>query len=1141
MTAWLTPEMNAQMPTPRLLPGLRSSLGKYLGTFLGTYHQTQCQALACMREYQHEKLKAAIDSQLERMKSKACSKVIVKVNPWKFSMSSFKPTRERKHKRRARYVPEETRPSKKQKRYDHYVEKKLKQDEANDYLRKLEQQQQDAPKAQSSPKLADMVAGSGLAKPLATTADGLPVIPKRGQALAEAHDDDNWGGFSDDSDKEGEESSTFSDSDDDSNVQVRSGAFKSWAVGQLNRQLNHTPFYEESSVVDGKPIPPDESSRDNSTNPSTPDSSYVSTAIAQSADKPIKPAAGYRLGVVSNAAPEDQPRRVLHTVHVNRPSNLDRTLPILGREQEIMEAINNHHVVVIKAETGSGKTTQVPQFLYEHGYGSGNGPTPGMIAVTQPRRVAAVSMARRVAEELGDHGHKVAHQIRYDSTVSSQTAIKFMTDGILLRELSQDLLLKKYSAIIVDEAHERSVNTDLLIGLLSKIVPARLKKSAQNPNPQPLKLIIMSATLNIDDFLHDKLFPVTMRPFLVEAEGRQHQVTTHFALRSRTDYLEETIEKVKRAHRKLPRGGILVFLTGKQEIHFVLSRLRKELRTSTDHDTSNMPQMQLSAADTPLEPEDMDVGGGYGAKEHEQDITDDIDILTDEAELEKEFEISDDEADDVAPSTSATPQQPTTTKLARTKLNRDPYDTVHVLPLYSQLSSKDQLRVFEQPPERARLIVLATNVAETSLTIPNIRYVIDCGRSKERRYNFESNSYSFEIDYISKASAKQRAGRAGRTGPGHCWRLYSSAVFEQFFPEHTKPEILRTPVDAVVLQVKGLRYPLPISKFPFPSPPTENMLEQAELKLQMLGAIDGGSLGVLTDIGHQMAHFPLNDTRLSKMLVTAIQEYPHVIKEVIFLVAALSVDDIFDYHQIETEDAKVTHEAYARAQRFLGENDRQFDALTYIVAVQRYLESPQEYSKNCVRPKAMEQASAHVQQLTATIKKNCPELSERLSHTNLAGHRLEKAQINSIRSCIVAGFHDQIAIRCGKRTYSTLEHANEVFIQSRSLLARQDTGVLPKYVLYRSLLAERMLPLCGLSDQELAGALQKGHLSTLVRFGKPEKILDASGKGLMRDAWVRCELRLTPTNSWPLPPVKVRQRRNIPYSRGDWKTLRVLA
>jgi ATP-dependent RNA helicase DHX37/DHR1 len=608
----------------------------------------------------------------------------------------------------------------------------------------------------------------------------------------------------------------------DTKLKPRTSAFKSWATQQLNQSIGHTPFYEQEQP------------------PQAGDAQQQVYA---------KPAAGYRLGVKDVEPPKDDRRA--YSVAVERTESIQETrsqLPILQREQEIMEAIHNNSVVVVKGDTGSGKTTQLPQFLFEAGFGDKHGPAPGLVGITQPRRVAAVSMAKRVAEELGDHGDKVAHQIRFDTTVSSKTVIKFMTDGILLRELSQDLLLRKYSAIVIDEAHERSVNTDLLIGMLSKIVPARMKKSAQNPDPKPLKLIIMSATLNINDFLHEKLFAGNLRPPVVEAEGRQHKVTTHFALRSRPDYIEETIEKVKKAHRKLPKGGMLVFLTGQNEIKHVLSRLRKELvRSAKPTDDSSLPRMQISASDAPLELEDLDIED-YDRSEGKLDVTDDIDIIVDETELDKEFEVSDDEEE-----TSNGAVQATTSNTT----NRDPYDTVHLLPLYSQLPTKEQLRIFEPPPDRSRLIVLSTNVAETSLTIPGIRYVFDCGRSKERKFDAETNVQSFEIDYISKASAQQRAGRAGRTGPGHCWRLYSSAVYEQFFLDHTEPEILRTPAENVVLQLKSFRYPRPVTDFPFPSPPGRRSLEKAEKLLRDLGAISGPN-GALTDLGKSLSLYPLS-------------------------------------------------------------------------------------------------------------------------------------------------------------------------------------------------------------------------------------------------------------------------------------------
>lgn len=199
----------------------------------------------------------------------------------------------------------------------------------------------------------------------------------------------------------------------------------------------------------------------------------------------------------------------------------------------------------------------MPQFLFEAGYGSPNTPTPGMIGVTQPRRVAAVSMAKRVGDEMGDQGKRVAYQIRFEGTTSAQTAIKFMTDGVLLREVAQDIALRKYSAIIIDEAHERSVNTDILVGMLSRVVKLREEMALEDATISPLKLIIMSATLRVTDFTENNTLFSTP-PRILQAEGRQHPVTIHFAKRTHHDYVEEAFRKVSKAHKKLPPGAFLV-------------------------------------------------------------------------------------------------------------------------------------------------------------------------------------------------------------------------------------------------------------------------------------------------------------------------------------------------------------------------------------------------------------------------------------------------------------------------------------------------------------------------------------------------------------------------------------------------------
>ncbi|KAK5077144.1 putative ATP-dependent RNA helicase DHR1 [Lithohypha guttulata] len=1165
-------------------------------------------------------------------------------------MPSFKPTRERKHKKLARRTEgENARPSKKQRRLEKYVEKKLKHDEAKDYLRKLESQKETYNGLQSSSTLkrkfgdfvhghvsqhessklqrnssyssedsfdganddvpdptsdfgdepavvADAIAddawtrtrappiqGTGLAQPLKLDANGMPVIPMRQKPLPvtasissdgsetdseqeneddedDSEEEESWAGFSGSaatSSEESSENSAEEESDDEtdasSNAEVdtrlkpRTSAFKSWATQQINQSIGHTPFYEQPQAT-----------------PQTFE----------------KPAAGYRLGIKETERPKDDHRA--YSVHVERAESIQEIrlqLPILQKEQEIMEAVHNNTVVVLKGDTGSGKTTQLPQFLFEAGYGDKDGLTPGMIGITQPRRVAAVSMAKRVAQELGNHGDKVAHQIRFDTTVSSKTAIKFMTDGVLLRELSQDLLLKKYSAIIIDEAHERSVNTDLLIGILSKIVPARMKKSEPNPDPKPLKLIIMSATLNIKDFLHEKLFSTFMRPALVEAEGRQHRVTTHFALRSRPDYLEETVEKVKRAHKKLPRGGILVFLTGQNEIKYVLSRLRKDLVRPTAKLEEAAPRMHISAVDTPLELEDLDIGDIHTTSQEDLDLADEIDIVTDEEELDKEFEVSDDDDEEGMVDVPALRQD----KIA---LKRDPYDTVHLLPLYSQLPTKDQLRIFEPPPERSRLIVLSTNVAETSLTIPNIRYVIDCGRSKERKFNSETNTQSFEVDYISKASAQQRAGRAGRTAPGHCWRLYSSATYEQYFPEHTEPEILRTPAENVVLSVKGFRFPKPVTDFPFPTAPTRTTLANAERLLKHLGAIAGPN-GALTDLGKKMTLYPVNP-RLSKIIIHAIEKAPKALNQIILLASALSVDDIFvnqtqispevddDGHDDEQDKLK---QRYGRAHARFSRQDKASDALKLLTAAQLYLKDSEKdhfCQQFFLRSKAMQEISQLYSQLCSMIRSTHPHLSHVLGTAQLT-ETTKPDVVKSINTSAASGYIDQIAIRYDLHPeqsivassprraidvpYFPLIPINQrtgnsekrpAFIHPSSVLAKLSTKVLPQYIVYRHLqertnsqvltssdteiVKTRMLPLCTVDATALLSLVRD---TGVMSYGKPvpktkiEDVKNTSPKE--RIAWVSCEM-----NGWPLPPSRVRQVMDVKEASG-WRVVEVLA
>ncbi|EMD45017.1 ATP-dependent RNA helicase, putative [Entamoeba histolytica KU27] len=486
---------------------------------------------------------------------------------------------------------------------------------------------------------------------------------------------------------------------------------------------------------------------------------------------------------------EGKNKRII-AVNIKRTEEIEKRrkeLPILMEESNIIEGIIENECIIICGETGSGKTTQIPQILYEIGFGNEKSEFNGMIGITQPRRIAATAMAKRVEEEMGEDGGVVSYQIRYDSQVNENTKIKFMTDGILLREVQSDVLLKKYSCIIIDEAHERSLNTDVLIGILSRIVKLR------NKSGKAMRLIIMSATLRVSEFTENqRLF--NKAPKVIKVEARQYPVRTYFSKRTEIeDYCSEAIKKVNKIHKKLPAGGILVFLTGHKEIEEVC----KELRNN--------------------------------------------------------------------------------------KENQDLY----VLPLYSSLEPKEQEKIFEKIPEGKRLCVVSTDVAETSITIPHIKYVVDSGRKKSRYYDTKSGISSFVIEWISKASAAQRAGRAGRIGEGYCYRLYSSSVYENIFEEFEKAEIERMPLESVILTLKGMGIDKVIN-FPFPSQINIERLKEANKMLEIIGILDNKER--ITEIGKVIKEYPLHP-RLGKILYLSQQKG---IEEIgLTLVSGLSVNDIF--------------------------------------------------------------------------------------------------------------------------------------------------------------------------------------------------------------------------------------------------------
>ncbi|XP_042444200.1 probable pre-mRNA-splicing factor ATP-dependent RNA helicase DEAH2 isoform X2 [Zingiber officinale] len=466
-----------------------------------------------------------------------------------------------------------------------------------------------------------------------------------------------------------------------------------------------------------------------------------------------------------------------------------KTLPVWQQKEEFLQVLKANQTLILVGETGSGKTTQIPQFVLEYeDLGKRS-----MVACTQPRRVAAMSVSRRVAEEMDvTIGDEVGYSIRFEDCSNHKTILKYLTDGMLLREAMADPLLERYKVVILDEAHERTLATDVLFGLLKEVLK----------NRPDLKLVVMSATLEAEKF--QGYFNGAP---LMKVPGRLHPVEIFYTQDPERDYLEAALRTVVQIHMCEPQGDILVFLTGEEEIEDACKKITKEINNLGDQ---------------------------------------------------------------VGP--------------------------VKVVPLYSTLPPSLQQRIFEPAPAPleeggppGRKIVVSTNVAETSLTIDGIVYVIDPGFSKQKVYNPRIRVESLLVSPISKASAHQRAGRAGRTQPGKCFRLYTEKSFKGDLQEQTYPEILRSNLANTVLTLKKLGID-DLVHFDFMDPPAPETLMRALEILNYLGALDDD--GNLTKLGELMSEFPL-DPQMSKMLVVS-PEF-NCSNEILSMCAMLSVGLLCDY------------------------------------------------------------------------------------------------------------------------------------------------------------------------------------------------------------------------------------------------------
>ncbi|XP_008191976.1 probable ATP-dependent RNA helicase kurz [Tribolium castaneum] len=731
-------------------------------------------------------------------------------------------------------------------------------------------------------------------------------------------------------------------------------------------------------------------------------------------------------------------------------------LPILAEEQQIMETINENPVVIIAGETGSGKTTQVPQFLYEAGYA-----LKKQIAVTEPRRVAAIAMSKRVAQEMNLSSNEVSYLIRFEGNATEDTKIKFMTDGVLLKEVQNDFLLSQYSVVILDEAHERSVYTDILIGLLSRIVPLRVKRG------DPLKLIIMSATLRVEDFTKNKrLFKKT--PPVINVDSRQFPVTVHFNKRTNEDYLSESFTKVVKIHTKLPEGGVLVFVTGQQEVNSLVKKLRAKfpfkVKLNEEAEPTKLKQKKVYAPEVNLDDYDPDWSSESEEEESER------------------------------PLYHAPP--------------------LWVLPLYSMLPTHKQNRVFQAPPPGCRLCVVSTNVAETSLTIPNIKYVVDSGRTKVKLYDKITGVSSYVVTWTSKASANQRAGRAGRTGPGHCYRLYSSAVFNDTLHDFCVPEIQQKPVDDLYLQMKCMSIDKVVN-FPFPTAPDLLQLKTAEHRLEILGALQNSQV---TPLGRAIAKFPVLP-RFGKMLALSHQQ--DLLPYTICMVAALSVQEVL------LDDAKWA--ALRRQWAATGNSLLLGDSMVLLRAVgaaefantQNRLE--QFCHANGLRHKAVLEIRKLRLQLTNEIKANVPE-ADVVVDPALAPPTDLQAKL--LRQILLAGMGDQIAKKIEsedkkfKYGYQANNMEDPVFLHSGSVLRKN----LPEFVIYHEIYETNKIYMRGVTAIEPEWL--PVYVPSLCNLSEPL----AEPEPRLKNGKVYCTVNGTfGSQGWTLPNVEIEYPRTINY------------
>ncbi|KAJ2356816.1 DEAH-box ATP-dependent RNA helicase prp22 [Coemansia erecta] len=594
-----------------------------------------------------------------------------------------------------------------------------------------------------------------------------------------------------------------------------------------------------------------------------------------------------------------------------------RSLPAFKLREQFIEAVDKHQFLVAVGDTGSGKTTQLTQYLYEEGFAR-----RGRIGCTQPRRVAATSVAKRVAEEVGCRlGAEVGYTIRYEDCTSPETKIKYCTDGMLIREILLDPDLRRYAVIMLDEAHERGLNTDVLFGLLKDVCQRR----------PDLKVIVTSATLDSEKFAsYFNGCPIFTIP------GRTFPVEVMFSREPETDYLDSALMTVMQIHLTEPPGDILLFLTGQEEIDTTSEILYERMKALG----SMVPELII-------------------------------------------------------------------------------------LPVYSSLPSEMQSRIFEPTPAGARKVVISTNIAETSVTIDGIYYVVDPGFVKQNTYDAKSGLDQLRVTPISQAQAKQRAGRAGRTGPGKCYRLYTEAAFRNEMLPNSVPEIQRMNLAAMVLQLKAMGINDLIGFDFMDPPPVQTLIASLEL-LHSLGALDNE--GLLTRIGRKMAEFPMSP-ELAKALLASVEL--GCSEEVLTIAAMLSVEGSIFYRPREKQAA-----ADAKKAKF---HQPEGDHLTLLSVYNAWKHARFSNSwcfDNFLQYRRLRSVS--------DVRKQMVGIMDRYKQDIVScGER----NYDPVRRALCAGFFRHAAKRDPQEGYKTLIEGTPVFIHPSSALFNKN----PEWVIYHKL------------------------------------------------------------------------------------------